>query len=132
MINSVVLVGRLCAAPELKKTQSGKSVCSVNVASDSGLGSAKKTLFIRVTSWNSTAEALCRCCHKGSLVGIEGELNQNEYTNKDGKKVSSIEVIARNIQFLEPRQEQQAAVREDSPQSEEAYQEVLDDSDLPF
>lgn len=106
MINRVVLVGRLTKDPELRKTPNGASVSSFTVAIDNrqkGADGEKTTSFIPCTAWNQQAENTYKFTHKGSLVGVEGRLNQRTYDSKDGRKVSVIEVICDSVQFLEPK-----------------------------
>lgn len=106
MINRVVLVGRLTRDPELKRTNNGNSVASFTVAIDNrmkGPNGEKTTSFIPCTVWNQQAENACRFIHKGSLVGVEGRLNQRTYVSKEGRNVSVIEVICDSVQFLEPK-----------------------------
>lgn len=106
MINRVVLVGRLTRDPELRKTASGASVASFTVAIDNrqkGPDGEKTTSFIPCIVWNQQAENAYKFTHKGSLVGIEGRLNQRTYDSKDGRKVTIIEVICDSVQFLEPK-----------------------------
>ncbi len=104
MINRVVLVGRMTRDPELRKTGNGTSVASFTIAVDNrskGSNGEKTTSFIPCTIWNQQAENVSRFTHKGSLVGIEGRLNQRTYDSKDGRRVSVIEVICDSVQFLE-------------------------------
>ncbi len=106
MINRVVLVGRLTRDPELRKTASGASVASFTVAVDNrqkGPDGEKTASFIPCTVWNQQAENAYKFTHKGSLVGVEGRLNQRTYDSKDGRKVTIIEVICDSVQFLEPK-----------------------------
>jgi single-strand DNA-binding protein len=102
-LNRVVLVGRMVRDPELKRTNSGTSVTSFTIAVDNvtKAGAEKTTSFIPCTSWNKTAENVAKYCAKGSLVGIDGRLNQRSYEDKNGQKRSVVEVIAESVQFLE-------------------------------
>lgn len=106
-MNRVVIVGRLTKDPELKKTASGSSVVSFTLAVDSTRrgpnGSEKSACFFPVTAWNATAENVARYMKKGSKVGVDGRLNQRSYQAKDGRNVSVIEIIAEQVEFLEPR-----------------------------
>lgn len=122
MINRVVLVGRLTRDPELRRTNSGTSVASFTVAIDNrtkGPNGEKTTSFIPCTVWNQAAENVSRFTRKGSLVGIEGRLNQRTYESKDNRKVSVIEVICDSVQFLERKDENATS----EPTQEYGYQE---------
>ena len=107
MINRVVLVGRITRDPELKATGSGKSVTSITVAVDNQFmknpDGSRSTSFIPVTAWNQTAEFVCKYAKKGSLVGVDGRLQQRSYKRNDGTNASVIEVIADSVQLLEPK-----------------------------
>lgn len=105
MINRVVLVGRLTRDPELRKTINS-AVASFTIAVDNrlkGPNGEKTTSFIPCVTWNQQAENTVKFVRKGSLVGVEGRLNQRTYDSKDGRKVQIIEVICDSVQFLEPK-----------------------------
>ena len=133
MINRVVLVGRLTRDPELRKTTTGTSVASFNLAVDNRLkdeNGNKTTSFIPCVVWKEQAENCVRFIHKGSLVGVEGRLNQRTYDSKDGNKVQVIEVICDSVQFLEPKK-----ADEETQQTETnnvANVDIPDDDSLPF
>lgn len=106
MINRVVLVGRLTRDPELRKTNSGTSVCSFSIAIDNrqkNPDGTRSTSFIPCTVFSNAAENMSKFVKKGSLVGVEGRLNQRSFTRNDGSKASAIEVICDSVQFLEPK-----------------------------
>ena len=108
MINRVVLVGRMTKDPELRKTNNGTSVASFTLAVDNrtkGPNGEKTTSFIPCQVWNQQADNCSRFTRKGSLVGVEGRLNQRSYDTKDGRRVSTIEVICDSVQFLERKSE---------------------------
>ena len=146
MINRVVLVGRLTRDPELRRTTSGTSVASFTIAIDNrtkGPNGEKTTSFIPCTVWNQAAENVSRFTRKGSLVGIEGRLNQRSYESKDNRKVSVIEVICDSVQFLERKDENttsepvqeygyQEKVKEVEPETNNVAGIDLVEDDLPF
>ena len=84
-----------------------------------GPNGEKTTSFIPCTVWNQAAENVSRFTRKGSLVGIEGRLNQRSYESKDNRKVSVIEVICDSVQFLERKDENATS----EPVQEYGYQE---------
>ena len=105
MINRVVLVGRLTRDPEIRKTINS-AVASFTIAVDNrlkGPNGEKTTSFIPCVAWNQQAENTVKFVRKGSLVGVEGRLNQRTYDSKDGRKVQIIEVFCDTVQFLEPK-----------------------------
>lgn len=103
MFNLVILSGRLTANPELKTTPSGVSVCTFTIATDTGYGENKTTHFINVVAWRKSAELVSKHFSKGNLIGIEGAIQTRKYTDKDGNNRTVFEVVANNIQFLEPK-----------------------------
>lgn len=106
MVNRVVLVGRLTRDPELRKTNSDRAVASFTLAVDNrgkGADGKKTASFIPVTVWNEQANNVCKFVRKGSLVGVDGRLQQRSFERKDGTKASVLEVVADSVQFLEPK-----------------------------
>ena len=143
MINRVVLVGRLTRDPELRKTNSGTPVCSFTVAVDNrqkNPDGSKSASFIPCTVFQNTADNMTKFLRKGSLVGIEGRLNQRSFTRQDGTKGSVIEVICDSVQFLEPKSQnagdEPTGFVSDIPAGSEAEKNLdtldLPDDDLPF
>lgn len=108
MINTVILMGRLCADPELKTTQSGISVSVIRIAVDRSYvksGSERQTDFFDVVAWRSTAEFLCRNFSKGSLIAVVGQLQSRQYQTKDGQNRTVVEVVADQISFTGERRD---------------------------
>ena len=108
MINTVVLMGRLTFDPELRTTPSGVSVVRFQVAVDRNYqkaGEERKADFIDVTAWRQTADFISRYFHKGSMIAIEGSLQTDNYTDKDGNKRKSFQVVANNVSFCGSKNE---------------------------
>lgn len=105
MINNVVLVGRITKDPELKRTQSGTSVCSFTLAVNRKVQAQGQpdTDFINCVAWNKTAELMVDYLHKGSLIGTEGRIQTRNYDNQQGQRVYVTEVVVNSVQFLEPK-----------------------------
>ena len=102
MLNSVCLMGRLTADPELKSTQSGVSVCSFRIACDRNFaqkGQERQADFIDVVAWRQSAEFICKYFQKGSLIAVEGSLQSRQYQDKNGNKRTAVEVLASQINF---------------------------------
>jgi len=138
-INRVILVGRLARDPVLRRTPANAAVVSFTVAVDdfSKKDGGNQTSFIPCQAWNSTAENIEKYCHKGSLIGVDGRLNQRSYVGSDGKTKSVIEVICSQVQFLETKKSQGNGMEGDSDFDEnkaDAPVEGIDssDDDLPF
>ena len=101
MLNRIVLMGRLTRDPELRKTQSDPPVCSFSLAVDRDYkrDGEKETDFIDVVAWRSTAEFVSRYFAKGRMAVVEGRLQIRDWTDKEGGKRRSAEVVADNIYF---------------------------------
>ena len=116
MFNLVVLTGRLTFDPELKTTQSGISVTSFQIAVDRRYraGEEKQADFINVTAFNQQAEFVAKYFKKGNLIGIEGSIRTNRYTDKNGNNRTSFEVVVNNVQFVESKRDAAATTVNDS------------------
>lgn len=101
MLNKVFLMGRLTRGPELRRTGSGTAVTSFSLAVDRDFKSngEKETDFIDVVAWKSTAEFASKHFSKGRMAVVVGRLQIRDWTDKDGGKRRSAEVVADNIYF---------------------------------
>ena len=108
MINRVILVGRLVKNPELRTgTNSGTSICSFTVAAESKMkkeDGTRSTCFMPCVCFGQTAENVAKSMRKGSLVGVDGYLNQRKYQRNDETTAFVIEVICDAVKFLEPKE----------------------------
>lgn len=108
-MNRVELVGRLTKDPDMKSTQTGKSVMSFTVAVDRRISKEAKEKgtqsadFISCVAWNGTAEYLDKYASKGDRVSVEGQIQTRSYDGQDGKKIYVTEVLADNVQLLTDR-----------------------------
>lgn len=140
MLNVVAIMGRMVKDPELKTTNSGKSVCSFRIANDSGYKDASgqsQTNWLDVTAWGKTAEFVCKYFPKGALIAIEGRLQSRNYQDKSGNNRNAVEVVVNNVSFAgnkEPAQSQNVANRAVSAHvvANNEYEPIEDDGDLPF
>lgn len=98
MINSVILMGRLTADPELRQTQNGTAVTSFTVAVERRFQRGQ-TDFINVVAWKQTAEFVEKYFKKGSLIALRGSIQQRNYEDKNGNKRTAFEVIADEVSF---------------------------------
>lgn len=114
-MNLVVLTGRLTADAELKTTPNGVSVCSFDIAVNSGYGDNKQTDFIKIVAWRSTAEFISKYFKKGSMIGIEGAIQTRKYTDKNGNNRTAFEVVAKNAHFLESKKDKDVNIDTDEP-----------------
>ena len=102
MLNRIVLMGRLTRDPELRKTQSDTPVCSFSLAVDRDYkkdGEKKETDFIDIVAWRATAEFVSKFFTKGRMAVVEGRLQIRDWTDKEGNKRRSAEVVADNVYF---------------------------------
>lgn len=102
-LNSVVLIGRLTRDSELKYTNGGTAVSKFAIACNKrrkdGDQWNDEASFFDIVLWGKSAEGLNQYLTKGKQVAIEGELNQNRWT-QDGQNRSKVEIIARSVQLL--------------------------------
>lgn len=149
MLNRVILMGRLVAAPELKTTNTGVSVTSFRIAVDRSYvksGEDRKADFIDIVCWRQTAEFVCRYFGKGSLIAVEGQLQSRTYQAKDGTNRTVLEVVADNVSFTGERRENTGSYQPNYSQipadtqpapsytsgAPSDFQELPFDDDLPF
>ena len=102
MLNRIVLMGRLTRDPELRRTQSGTAVTSFSIACDRDFKSQsgeKETDFIDIVAWRGTAEFVSKYFTKGRMAVVEGRLQIRDWTDNNGGKRRSAEVVADNIYF---------------------------------
>lgn len=129
-MNKVTLIGRLAADPELKTTQSGLSVTSFTLAVTRKGSTDNVTDWIDIVAWRKTAEFICKYFKKGSPIVIEGNLQTRMWEDKTTQKRKAVEVIAETVEFV-PKSKGET-VEEVAQGSNEDFQEVEDDEDLPF
>ena len=103
MLNHIVLMGRLTRDPELRYTQSQIPVASFTLAVDRDFGGRdggeKQTDFIDIVAWRSTAEFVSKYFTKGSMAAVSGRLQIREWTDREGGKRTTAEVVADNVYF---------------------------------
>lgn len=110
MVNNVVLVGRLTRDPELRTTNTGKSVCSFSIAVQKRVkpqDGSPDADFFNIVAWNKDADYVVNYLTKGRLVAVEGRLQSRKYTASDGSNREVVEVVANSVQGLDrPRDDQ--------------------------
>lgn len=145
--NKIVIVGYLGRDPEIRYTPQGTAVCNFSIATTEKRkgrdGEAQEiTTWFRVQVWGASAEACNNYLTKGKQVYVEGRLRQEEYTDKEGNKRTTLEVNASEVQFLGSKgdsehQASAAAVAAQAPTKPsgkpQGKKPVVDDDDLvPF
>ena len=106
MLNKVMLMGRLTRDPELRATQSGVSVVTFTLAVDRNFqrqGEERQADFINIVAFGRLGEFAEKYLHKGTKVALSGRIQTGSYTNKDGVKVYTTDIIAEDIEFAESK-----------------------------
>lgn len=142
--NKVILMGNLTQDPELRTAPSGAKVCDLRMAvnetwTDKTTGQPKEVVcYVDVSVWNRAAENCAQYLSKGRSVLVEGRLQMDQWTTKEGEKRSRIRVRADSVKFLSsgPRRDNNApasAPQQTPPPAVENVDPVAsDDEDLPF
>ena len=103
MLNHITIMGRLTRDPELRRTGSGIAVASFTVAVDRDFGGRdggeKETDFIDCVAWRQTGEFVSKYFSKGRMIVVSGRLQIRNWTDKDGNKRRTAEVVADNCYF---------------------------------
>lgn len=141
MLNKIFIMGRLVADPELRHTQSGTAVASLRLAVDRDFKDKdtgeRKADFINVVAWRSTAEFIARNFSKGRMIVVAGSLQMRDWTDKDGNKRTTAEVVADNVYFADSKRDDQPegnAPESSLPPANSGFDDSIDeDGDtLPF
>lgn len=130
MLNKVILIGRLVADPELRTTPSGVNVCRFRIAVDRAFkqGGERKADFFGIVAWRQQADFVCSYFAKGRLIGVEGAVQNNDYTDMNGVKHYSVEIVSDKIFFVESKEKSENSEKPAEP----ADFSQLDVEDLPF
>ena len=102
MLNKIILMGQLTRDPELRQTQSGTKVASFSLAVDrdfAGQDGKRETDFIDCVAWRGTGEFAAKYFTRGQMAAVEGRLQVRDWTDKDGAKRRSYEVIVDSLYF---------------------------------
>ena len=147
MLNIVAIVGRLGKDPELRTTQSGKSVTSFSLAVQrprKNQNGEYESDWLDVQAWGTTAEFICKYFQQGQLMAVSGRIQTRVYTDRDGKARKGVEIVAQDVSFCESRKREEPVnqpssfSRDAEPQKEYEQQamlppdDFLGDDDLPF
>jgi single-strand DNA-binding protein len=136
-LNSVQMIGRLVADPELRYTQKGAPVCDFRLACSRRYKNKEtnevqeETLFINVVAWRRQAELANDYLKKGSAILVEGRLRSRQWETNQGEKRSAIEVVAYRIQFLDaPAGGGAGSGAESGAQASEGHVETEPEADI--
>ena len=138
MLNTITIMGRMVRNPELRRTGSGIAVTSFTVAVDRDFTSQesgeRETDFIDCVAWRQVGEFVGKYFTKGRMAVVSGRLQIRSWTDKDGNKRRTAEVVADNVYFGDNKREENApALATDTPAPASQFS-MLDDDDaqLPF
>ena len=128
MLNHIVLMGRLTADPELKRTPNNVAVTTFTLAVERDFKTqdgSKETDFFNIVAWRNLAEFVSKYFSKGRMAAVEGRLQTRKYQDKDGNSRTVTEILADNVYFGDSK---------NSTSNEPVFAEMdEDDSDgLPF
>lgn len=141
-MNKCIIIGNLTRDPELRSTQSGKTVCNFTVAVNrrSQSGGQQEADFFRVSAWNQLGENCQRYLMKGRKVCVVGAVSASAYQANDGSTRVQLELMANEVEFLSSRNDEQAAggyaapahTPASAPASQDSGYTAVEVDDLPF
>ena len=137
MLNHIVLMGRLTRDPELRHTQNGTAVASFTLAVDRDVkdkeSGEKTTDFIDCVAWRGTAEFVAKWFPKGKLAVVSGRLQIRDWSDKEGNKRKSTEILAEHVYFGDSKKSEGGSTFAEQGQANGDFAEIDDEeSDLPF
>ncbi len=134
MLNHITLAGRLVRDPELRRTQNGTAVASFTLACERDFKNEsgdREVDFIDCVAWRKTAELVSGYFTKGRMAIVSGRMQIRGWTDKDGNRRKSAEILVDNIYFGDSKPQAEGAVTEAT--GAEPYSEIAEDDDqLPF
>lgn len=132
MVNRMILQGRLCADPEMRRTQNGTAVCSFRVAWSETVKDRETKLFLNCVAWKGTAEMICKYFRKGKELAVEGRLSTREYDDRDGNRRSVTEMNVDRVHFCGKNEDGHGMPPRPDGKSQFVELDEDDMSDLPF
>lgn len=134
-MNSVQLIGRLTRDPEVRYTDGGASIARFSLAVERRFKqeNGADADFINIVSFGKTAEFIEKYFHKGMKIALNGRIQTGSYTDKDGKKVYTTDIVAENVEFCESKGTSSNNYAP-APASDGDFMNVPDgiDDELPF
>jgi single-strand DNA-binding protein len=132
MINRTILQGRLCADPEMRRTNNGTAVCSFRVAWSETVKDRETKLFLNCVAWQGTAEMICKYFRKGKELAVEGRLSTREYDDRDGNRRSVTEMTVDRVHFCGKNEDGHGMPPRTDGKSQFVELDEDDMTDLPF
>jgi len=127
-MNSLAIIGNVGSDPDMRTTPKGIPVTTFNVGVNEKRGDNETTTWFRVTTWAKLAETCNRYVTKGMKIAVVGSVSANAFTRKDGSVACSLEVNAREVEFLGGKKTD----AKPEPLEEKGFVKVEDDDSLPF
>ena len=133
-INNVVLTGRLSRDPEIKKTQSGVSVCNFCIAVDRQYKSGEEKIcdFINCVAWRGTADFVSKYFHKGDGIGVTGSIQTRKWVTESGENRYTTEVLCQQVSFLDGKKNAVEATQTHMEGNQNFSEVTEEDESLPF
>lgn len=136
-LNKVILGGRMTADPELRQTNSGTAIASFSIAVNRRFqkDNDAQVDFINVVAWKNTAEFIAKYFKKGSSICVVGNIQTRTWTDSNGQKRYTTEVIAEEANFVDSKNEagvSNAGYVPQQYQSAPKYEEINTEDELPF
>ena len=134
MLNKIMLIGNLGRDPDMSYTPSGKAIAKFSLAvsrrwTDREANERREeTQWFNIVAWERLAETITQYLHKGSKVYIEGRMTSRKYTDKDGVERTAWEVIATEMEMLEPK----GAATSSGGSGAAGYDGDVTPDDIPF
>lgn len=133
MLNQITIMGRLTKDVELRRTDKGTAVASFTLAVERDFSKENETDFIECVAWKNTAEFVSKYFSKGRMAIVSGSLQIRNWTDKDGNKRKTAEVIANNVYFGDSKRNDEPTVAVSADFGESAFTPITgDDNGLPF
>lgn len=127
MLNEVILMGRLTRDPDVRMTQNGTTAANFALACERDYapqGQDRETDFFDIVAFRNTADFVGQYFAKGQLVAVKGRLQQRDWTDKQGNKRRTTEILADRCYFAEKRQDRDV--------SSGSFQQMPDSTPVPF
>ena len=141
MLNKIIVMGRLGRDPEVRYTSTGKPVASFALAVDrdfKGPDGRRETDWLQIVAWDAKARFAQQYFHKGQQALVEGRLQIRDWTDKEGNKRRSAEVVADQVYFGDSKRDGEGwgyhppAYQPPVTEADEELRELKSDEELPF
>lgn len=133
-MNKFIGMGRLTKDPDVRYTNDGMAIARLTLAIDRRFTKEKEADFISCIAFNKTAEFIEKYLKKGTKIAVEGRIQTGSYTNKDGQKVYTTDVVIEQAEFAESKGQEQAPPVDNTP-DEDGFMNIPDEVEdelLPF